>query len=286
MTKIQGKFYPLQHLEWLRACKELKPAERDILYYIRTLDPHSDGKELSVSAIASDLGRDKGTVSRALQVLLAKGFVEIELVRVKIKILGLGVLCVDNSVVSTQQGCVHTTEVVSTQPPLSTDNLSCPHTTEVVSTQHQKSPEPIPSNASSDLPKTQTYKTYKDFKDSLSEEERESFESFCRNEVAGLPRPVVSLQDYLAAGDASGQPRYLDFYRRFAGTTVAAQIRTQQAADALTEELYQQFDREFRAMDCEYMDFVKDCPHKSPEWELRVKFLEEWDRRNNAVPLL
>lgn len=76
MTKIQGNFHPLQHLEWLRACKELKPAARDELYYIRTLDPHSDGKKLSVSAIASDLGRDKGTVSRALQVLSAKGFIQ------------------------------------------------------------------------------------------------------------------------------------------------------------------------------------------------------------------
>ncbi|BAZ36666.1 hypothetical protein NIES4101_25860 (plasmid) [Calothrix sp. NIES-4101] len=31
-TKIQGKFYPLQHEEWLRTCRELKPAELELIH--------------------------------------------------------------------------------------------------------------------------------------------------------------------------------------------------------------------------------------------------------------
>lgn len=30
-SKIQGKFYPLQHEEWLYACRELTQAQRDVL---------------------------------------------------------------------------------------------------------------------------------------------------------------------------------------------------------------------------------------------------------------
>jgi hypothetical protein len=31
-AKIDGKFYPLQHEEWLRACRELTSAQRDVLF--------------------------------------------------------------------------------------------------------------------------------------------------------------------------------------------------------------------------------------------------------------
>ena len=32
-------YYQLTSEEWLRACKELQPSEKDVLYYLRTLDP-------------------------------------------------------------------------------------------------------------------------------------------------------------------------------------------------------------------------------------------------------
>ncbi|MEA5574696.1 hypothetical protein [Calothrix sp. UHCC 0171] len=31
-TKIQGKFYPLQHKEWLRTCGKVKPAELELIH--------------------------------------------------------------------------------------------------------------------------------------------------------------------------------------------------------------------------------------------------------------
>lgn len=71
-SKIQGKFYPLQHEEWLRACKELVPAEFNVLYYLKTVNPSCERKTISYSVIASELKINRSTVSRAIQVLKKK----------------------------------------------------------------------------------------------------------------------------------------------------------------------------------------------------------------------
>lgn len=97
-TKIDGKFYPLQHDEWLRACQELTSAQKDILYYIRTLDPYSDGVELSPAEIARSLSTEsktvhRSTVGRALKVLDQKGYINMELLKVKVRVLGKGLHC-------------------------------------------------------------------------------------------------------------------------------------------------------------------------------------------------
>lgn len=78
-TKIQGKFYPLQHKEWLRACRELKPAQLLVLYYIRTIDPNNQGIEINYASIARHLSSTervvhRQTVSRALKELVNKGY--------------------------------------------------------------------------------------------------------------------------------------------------------------------------------------------------------------------
>jgi hypothetical protein len=77
--KIQGKFYPLQHEEWLRACRELTPAQRDVLYYIRTIDPYNQGVDINCAEIACQLSGSerivhRQTVSRALKELVAKKY--------------------------------------------------------------------------------------------------------------------------------------------------------------------------------------------------------------------
>ena len=86
-TKIEGKFYPLQNDEWLKAWSELKPAEVQVLYYLRTLDPFGDKEiELGVSALALRLGLAKSTVSKALKALDEKGWINLELIKVKVKL--------------------------------------------------------------------------------------------------------------------------------------------------------------------------------------------------------
>ena len=97
-SKIEGKFYPLQHEEWLRACRELTPAELKCLYYIRTSDPYSNGVRLTAAAIARDLSQEgqppvsRQTVSRAIKRLDQLGYIDMEPLEFNVKISGKGVL--------------------------------------------------------------------------------------------------------------------------------------------------------------------------------------------------
>jgi hypothetical protein len=71
-TKIQGKFYPLQHEKWLRAYRELTPAEVNVFYHLNTITPYFERISIPYSIIASDLKGEKGRVNRAIQTLKAK----------------------------------------------------------------------------------------------------------------------------------------------------------------------------------------------------------------------
>lgn len=97
-TKIKGAFYPLQHEEWLRACRELTPSQRDLLYYLRTLDPYSNGIEINCAEIARQLSSDqrqvhRQTISRALKELEAKGFINTEILVAQVTISPKGIWC-------------------------------------------------------------------------------------------------------------------------------------------------------------------------------------------------
>ncbi len=86
-TKIEGKFYALQNDEWLLAWSELKPAEVQVLYYLRTLDPFGDKEiELGVTQLGKLLRLAKSTVSKALKALSQLGWIDLELIKVKVKL--------------------------------------------------------------------------------------------------------------------------------------------------------------------------------------------------------
>ena len=82
-----ARHYRLTNDEWLKAVKELKPRERDVLYYLRTLDPWGD-KDLviGVRQIATDLECSPGTVSKALKVLDQKNWIDLEITAAKVKL--------------------------------------------------------------------------------------------------------------------------------------------------------------------------------------------------------
>jgi hypothetical protein len=129
--KPSERYYRLTNEEWLRVVKDLKPAERDILYYIRTLDPFGTQElELGVREMADTLGCNPGTVSRALKVLDQKGYIELDLVTVRVRIKNCNeVLSVDNTVAHKQHS-------------RSVDNTRDRETTPVISRQHPRSPKP------------------------------------------------------------------------------------------------------------------------------------------------
>ena len=77
-SKIESKFYALRTEEHLRACKELTPAQRDIFYYLMTLDPNRDGMAIDSKEIAEQIGLSRNTVYKALKVLNQLGWIELE----------------------------------------------------------------------------------------------------------------------------------------------------------------------------------------------------------------
>ena len=66
-TKIQGKFYPLQHEEFLNQLQRLTQSELAVYLWLKTNDSCSDKLvEASTKQIADDLNVSRRTVQRAL----------------------------------------------------------------------------------------------------------------------------------------------------------------------------------------------------------------------------
>lgn len=133
-TKIRGKFYPLQHSEWLRACQELTPSQRDLLYYIRTLDPYNNGIAINTAEIArvfSTNGRNvhRQTISRALKALDQKGFIDMESITVNVRVQPLGLWyskAVEDDCTEQNPGCPETPDGIVTHPTGSPDTGGTP----------------------------------------------------------------------------------------------------------------------------------------------------------------
>lgn len=80
-------YYRLTSEEWLRACRELKPSEKDVLYYLRTLDPFGERDlDIGVRQMGRDLGMSASTVSRALKTLDNKGWIDMEITSARVKL--------------------------------------------------------------------------------------------------------------------------------------------------------------------------------------------------------
>lgn len=101
--------YRLTSEEWLRACQELKPSEKDVLYYLRTLDPFGEKDlDIGVREMARALGMNPSTVSRALKELDRKEWIDMEITSARVKLHSQQASCGEvlrprNSVAPTQQ---------------------------------------------------------------------------------------------------------------------------------------------------------------------------------------
>lgn len=192
----------------MRACRELTPAQRDVLYYLRTLDPYSTGMEVSPARIAKDLFSaekpvHRSTVGRALKALDEKGFVDMELLKVKVHVLTKGLHC-----------CLIATSVIVTQQARSPRN--------------KRQPKALPDEDSSI---SKINKTYLDFIKTLSEGKRESFEKFVRDEwkkqtaKKGEPgEEIISLERFLS------NPEDLNnWWRRFLNSAAGRAAKKQTA---------------------------------------------------------
>ncbi|MEL4895200.1 hypothetical protein, partial [Crocosphaera sp. Alani8] len=82
--KIQGKFYPLQHEEYLTIRSKLKPNQLDIYLYLITKHPFKDCKlEIDTSLISEQLGYHRRTVQSAIKKLVSLNLLEVEITKFK-----------------------------------------------------------------------------------------------------------------------------------------------------------------------------------------------------------
>ena len=239
--KIQGKFYPLQHEEWVRACQELTPSQRDVLYFLRTLDPYGKGIKIIAASIARALSTPqktvhRQTVSRALKELDAKGFIDLELIEVQVKITSRGywhdemqedaepevsthssiddeiqTVCQDTDGVMRHQWCDETPQAIATHHQRSSHTTEDRHAPSKIATH----PSESQNRLSSQVQNSKINKTYSDFKKTLSEDEGESFLNFVRKEIINLPKPVNDVEAWLANKNQAGNNRWEVYYNNF-----------------------------------------------------------------------
>ena len=188
-TKIQGKFYPLQNSEWVKCCKNLTKSQISVLYYLRSLDPYSNGIKVKVSKIAEELEISKKAVYAAITVLEENKYICLEETEYSIKVSSGGCLC-DSSFAVTYVlppgDNIHpvvTAVTTGLQDSPGGDNIH-PVVT-AVTTGLQVEPERLVEQG---FQNSKINKTYLDFIRSLSEGERENFLDFGLKKAAQLPK--------------------------------------------------------------------------------------------------
>jgi len=238
--KILGKFYPLKSEEWVETVKQLTHSELKILYYIRSLDPYNRGISLTPVQIAKDLSTEKSkmhrsTVGRALKSLDSKGFIQMELLQVQIKVNPKGFLSQVEieDVAVTQQSCEQTTQVVTPQLNVPEDNLECSQATESAPTQQSKAETKIEQ----EFPTPKISKTYIDFKRSLSENESENFFRFVKEAIKSFQQPIQDLEAWLASKTKAGQNRWEVYFQKYQSSKKARKPKSE--SNSVSESIRQ-----------------------------------------------
>jgi len=126
--KQKPLYYPLTSDEWLDVVKRLRkfPAAKDVLYYIRTLDPFGDRLiEIKVRELARTLGYDPSTISRALKFLDHEKYIDLDLISVRVRVRSkVRNILSSQNVAHTQQCCTHATALHTRNSVVHTQHLN------------------------------------------------------------------------------------------------------------------------------------------------------------------
>ncbi len=211
-TKIQGKFYPLQHEEFLNLNRILTQSELSVYLWLKTNDPFGEKlMEADTQEIANDLGISRRSIQRALVKLREENLIDLVINKFKYRMKSKSLTIEDKSEVAT---------------PMSPDDIKIAQTTSGSSQRHQcrsndthvakvspVSPPSSETHAGTRFQNPKTNKTYLDFKDSLSEGERENFLKFVEEEANNLERPINDLEAWLASKTKAQQNRWEVYYQ-------------------------------------------------------------------------
>ena len=218
----------LTYEDWQECFVSLTRAELGVLFAIRTLDPYGDRElEIDCTALGNELGLHRTSVSRAIELLKQKQFIDFEIVRAKVK------QKISNKRLTLLRKPENGREMEDEIPEHPRTVTEHPRTvTEHPRTNRQL--ETLPDKASGS---PHTLKTYKEFFNTLSEPERERFLNFCNKKTEGFTKPIASIPDWLASQDSTGNPRFEDYYQQFKKSPHEVRNRELQEAEALRNQL-------------------------------------------------
>ena len=227
-SKIQGKFYPLKHQEFLKLNRILTPSEFSVYLWLKTNDPFGEKLiEADTQEIAHNLGISRRTVQRALVKLQQENLIDLVVSKFKYQMrskpAGENDHCSQSEVATPMSS--DDTKIVSATPGSSSRHSCRSSDTHVA----QVTPvSPISSEVQSEkefqIPKTN--KTYIDFKKTLSESERESFLNFVQEKIKNLTQPVNDLEAWLASPTKINQNRWEVYYQKYQEEKKANQVKS------------------------------------------------------------
>ncbi len=233
-TKIQGKFYPLQHEEFIILNQRLNASELAVYLWLKTNEPFGDKLvETDTKAIALDLNISRRTVQRALAKLQKEKLIDLVITKFHYR--------VKSKPTKESDDTDKVKERLRVATPVSPDDISvaigtgmspsvreCRHRYEnVANSTSMSSPEAeMSSEQSSQNPKT--LQTYTDFKKTLSEDERENFLKFVEEVIRNLEKPINDLEAWLASKNAANQNRWEVYYQNYQQQKIQQKPRNSQ----------------------------------------------------------
>jgi hypothetical protein len=219
--KVQGKFYPLQHREFLKLNQLLTQSELAVYLWLKTNDPFgSKFVEADTQKIAEDLGISRRSVQRSLVKLEQEELIELVIskfkYRLKSKILpqsGNYLEIKDDSQVATS-GSSDDSRIVSTTSVSLQRHQDRSNDSRIVSTT-SVSPSSSETYSVRGFQNHKIFKTYIDFKKTLSEGEGESFLNFVKEAIKNFSQPINDLEAWLASQTKAGQNRWEVYYQKY-----------------------------------------------------------------------
>ena len=234
--KVQGKFYPLQHQEFLKLNQLLTQSELAVYLWLKTNDPFgSKFVEADTQKIAEDLGISRRSIQRALAKLQQEELIELVVSKFKYRLKSkLLPQSENNSEIKddpqvTTSGSPDDSKIVPTTSVSLQRHQDRYNDKKIVSTT-SVSPSSSEAYSEQEFQNPKIYKTYIDFKRSLSEEESENFLKFVKEEAKNLNRPINDLEAWLASKTKAGQNRWSVYYQNYQERkTVTQQDSTSEA---------------------------------------------------------
>ncbi|MBW4536743.1 MAG: helix-turn-helix domain-containing protein [Pleurocapsa minor HA4230-MV1] len=219
--KVQGKFYPLQHQEFLKLNQILTQSELSVYLWLKTNDPFGEKFiEADTQKIAEDLEISRRTVQRALVKLQQVSLIELVISKFKYRM---------KSKLSSDNGCFSEISDESTRnmSKLSDDNKIASATIGSFGRHQDRLDDTGDTSATSVSPSSpetiseqrfqtpKISKTYLDFKDSLSESERENYLKFVKETTKNFRQPIQDIEAWLASQTKAGQNRWEVYYLKY-----------------------------------------------------------------------